>query len=188
VITSPSVAPAVRASVDHEFDAVIADALGQDAKAPGYKEFMAQLTALSSIIPDKGQCVKAALAAVTAINPSLNATVVARAIGERLKLLTGYQESYDSESRKSEENETSDKRSAIGEIETRLRDIDTEIQRLAGERAQCETQAAKLNSELQGTGTKYDDYRARFNGTVQARREELKTLLKAVAPGATEEE
>jgi hypothetical protein len=187
-LSSSPIPPAAHVVVDHEFDEVISEALEQDAKAPGFKEFMAQLAALSNIIPDRGQCVKAALAAMTAINPSFNGTVVTRAIGERLKLLSGYETAYDVDSRKSESAETNDKSSVISEIDTRMRDIEVELQRLAGERAQCEQQRAQLDSELQGISSKYDGYRARLNGTVDARRAELKSLLNAVAPGAAEKE
>ncbi len=175
-------------AVDKEFDTVIVEALEQDSKEPGFREFAAQFKALSSIIPDKGQCTAAALAAVSAANPKLNATQVAKAIGERLRLLSSYESSYEADSRKSEQTEASDKQTSVSDSQSRIRELEAEIARLTGERAQLESQVGQLESELSGVTQKYDGYRARFGGTIQSRRNELKNILKFVAPGAQEME
>lgn len=168
--------------VDQEFDAVIGNALEQDSKEPGFKEFTIQLTALSGIITDKGQCASAAVATVSASNPKLNATQITRSIGERLQLLSTYESSYKDDSGKSEQAENQDKRNAISEAEDRIHDLDAEIARFQSERTQLQSHISKLQSELAGVTQKYDGYRGRFHATVAARTDELKKLLGFVAP------
>lgn len=169
-------------AVDREFDAVIENALQQDSKESGFKEFTIQLTALSGIITDRGQCASAALATVSASNPKLNATQIARAIGERLQLLSSYESSYKDASGKSEQIENHDKRNAISEATDSIHDLDAEIARLQSERTQLESQINKLQTELAGVTHKYDGYRGRFQATIAARADELKKLLNLVAP------
>jgi hypothetical protein len=171
-------------TADKEFDAVILTALDQDSKEPGFKEFTTQFLALSSIIPDRAQCTAAALAAVSAANPKLNATQVAKAIGERLQLLSGYATSYEGDSRRNEGTEKSEKNSSTQDAQSRIHELNSEIARLTSERVQLEAQVGRLQGELDGVTQKYDDYRGRFEATVSARREELKRLLNFVAPGA----
>ncbi len=171
-------------NVDAEFNSVIQDALNQDSKEPGYKEFMAQYNALRSIITDSSQCTAAALAAVSASNPKLNATQVAKAIGERMKLLGEYDSAYAGESDRNEEAEGHEKSSAIAQMQSRIKEFDDEMARISSEREQLASQAEKLGSELSGVKSKYDGYRQRFSNTADALRAELKTTLNFVAPGA----
>lgn len=179
-----SVQSQARPEVDSEFDAVILETLDRDSKESGYREFMTQFTALSGIITDRAQCTAAAIAAVSASNPKLNATQIVRSIGERIQLLAGYQAEYERQSSESETAESADKTSAISEKQRSVQDLDAEIARLQGERSQTMSEIGRLQSELSGVTTKYDGYRGRFVATVNARREELKSISNLIAPSA----
>ena len=179
-ITSARSTPAV----DQEFDSAIAEALEQDSKEPGFKEFTTQFSTLSAFIVDKGQCTAAALAAVSAANARLNATQIARSIGERLQMLSGYESSYNGDCQRSEQTESTSKNASITEMSGRIQELDAEMARLQSERDNLEMQVNGLRSELSGVTNKYDGYRRRFSSTISARREQLTQMLNFVAPGA----
>jgi hypothetical protein len=170
--------------VDQEFDTVIMGALEQESKEPGYKEFMAQFTALSGIITDKEKCTAAALATVGAAHPKLDAKQIAKSIGERMVLLGNFLASYDDECAKNQEGETREKGGIIGESRDRIKELEADLARISAEKASLEATVGRLQSDLAGVAEKYDGYRARFHATVNARREEFKRLMNFVAPGA----
>ncbi|MEQ1561199.1 MAG: hypothetical protein ABL899_00585 [Nitrospira sp.] len=169
---------------DRELIATIENALNQDSKEVGFREFIAQSNALERIIPDQRQCAAAALVAVAAAHSKLDSTQIARAIGERLRLLTDYESGYQSDSEKSQGAEIADKTSAVAELEGRVRDLDAEIARLNGEREQALNEVARLQEGLSGVAQKYEENLARFRGAVNALRVKFTQLLNFVAPSA----
>ncbi len=176
-----SIGSASQPTVDKEFDAVISNALDQESKEPGLKEFMAQFNALSGVITDRVQCTRAALAAVSASNPRLNAQQIAKSVGERMRLLSTFEASYMDEARKRESEETRDKSATISDLENRTKEVDADMARLVAERTQLQSQVAQLQVELSTVTAKYDGPRSRFSATVSARTEEYKRLLSFVS-------
>jgi len=177
--------PKQTALVDAEFDSAITEQMNADAKIAGLKEFMAQFNVLFPIIRDKAQSAKAALAAVGAGN-KLDPKAIAQSFGERLQLLSGYEASYEADCRQSQEGEAEAKKDALSEIQTRMSEIDSEIARLASERAACEQQKGNLEVDLAGIGQKYESSLGRFHATVAAKRAELMEMISIIAPGTGE--
>lgn len=180
VSLSASAAGASR-GVDKESDEIITGLLDQDSKEPGYKEFMAQFTALSGVISDTRTRAQAALATVSASNPKINTTQIVKAFGERLQLLSGYVTSYESDAKAHQESRSRSISDAVSQEERGIQDLDAEIARLQNEKTERARRLDSLQTQRAGIAQEYEAGIARFSVTVASRSDDLKKIMNLIS-------